>query len=131
MKTNLISFFAAAVLVAGATLYAPESEASGNDVVCSVAFTTSVKGETFRNAACRWPSGASLWMQCDADVFFSSTSPFGNNTQPDAGSLDLVAVFSSNRDPVQILLNNNQTHVTVLGATASGTCKFAAATRRY
>ena len=105
--------------------------ASGNDPICQVAVTTTVKGETARTAACTWPQNTVLLMQCDVDVYGSASSPRVGNTFPDAGTLDFRYSFVSNSDPVPIFLNASQQHFTVLSVSATGTCKFGAFSRRY
>ena len=71
---NLAVFFFCSALLALA-IFATRAEASGNDVICQMSFTTAVKGETFRNALCVWAPGTVLTMQCDQDVYYSGTSP--------------------------------------------------------
>lgn len=124
-------FLVGFIVTCGLTYSSPAS-AAGNDVICQVAFTTAIKGETLRTAACVWESGAVLGLQCDQDVYVSATDrTTPNNQVPDAGVNDMIATFSANKDPVPLYLMNTQKHVTVLGVTASGTCKFSALKRRY
>lgn len=120
---NLAVFFFCSALLALA-IFAPRAEASGNDVICQVSFTTAVKGETFRNALCVWAPGTVLTMQCDQDVYYSGTSPVPGSVGPDAGTTDFKAGFVANSDPIILPLLNTQKDITVLGVSASGTCKF-------
>lgn len=139
MKTEAKYFFSLETFVATiigflavlAAMIAFPAEASGNDQICSVTFTTAVKGETARTAACTWGAGTVLLMQCSDDVYASASSPRPNNQFPDAGTLDFKYRFLTNTDPVPLFLNSNQQHVTVIGIADAGACTFGAYSRRF
>lgn len=139
MKTETKYFFSLETFVATivgflailAAMLAFPAEASGNDQVCQVTFSMTVKGETARTAACTWEPGTALLMQCSDNVYMSASSPRANNTFPDAGSLDFQYKFLSNPAPIPIFLNSTQQHVTVLGIADAGGCTFGAFSKRF
>ncbi len=106
--------------------------AAGDDRQCSVTFTTGVAGTTAvpTTGTCTWGAGSTLLMQCDQDVYFSGTTT--------ATSTDFQVKFSVNPDPYLIYMldtsggsgTSSQKNVSVLGVSASGTCKFAKTNRR-
>lgn len=114
-----------------AVLAAFPAQASGNDQICQVTFSTVVKGETARKADCTWGPGTVLLMQCSDNVYASASSPRPGNTFPDAGTLDFKYNFLTNADPVPLFLNSSQQHVTVLGVSDAGVCTFGAYSRRF
>lgn len=95
-------------------------------VVCTL---TTGTGAAVTTAACTtgsatWARGSAVLMQCTTDVYVSSsTSTFGGTVTAATSSMEMVD-FSSNKDKVMILLDQNDLHVSVLAATAAGTCKF-------
>jgi hypothetical protein len=108
-------------------LLAYPAQALGDDRQCSVTFTTGAAGTTASpsSGTCNWVRGSTLLMQCDQDVYFSSTATATAN--------DFQVKFSINPDPYiiyQLDTSNLQKDVSVLGVTASGTCKFAKTNRR-
>lgn len=71
-----------------------------------------------------WAQGGVVLLQCTTDVFVSWDTPAGSTTVSAATSSSQLIAFSSNSDPYIIYLGNNDKHVSVLAATAAGTCKF-------
>ena len=114
-------------LLALVCLLAPPAYALGDDRLCSVTFTSGVAGTTASpsSGTCSWVAGSTLLMQCDQDVYFSSSGTATAN--------DFQVKFTVNSDPYliyQLETNNLQRNVSVLGVTASGTCKFGKTNRR-
>jgi membrane-bound ClpP family serine protease len=110
--------------------------AAGDDRQCSVTFTSGVAGSTASpsSGTCAWSAGATVLMQCDQDVFFNTTTNAQGTVGP-ATNVDFQVNFSANRDPYIVYLLDNGTgagskNISVLGVTASGTCKFAKTNRR-
>lgn len=105
--------------------------AAGDDRQCSVTFTNVTAGTTATpsTGTCSWARGSTLLMQCDAAVYFSSTAT--------ATATDFKVDFTVNPDPYIIYQLDSggssgllAKDVSVLGVTASGTCKFAKTNRR-
>lgn len=94
------------------------------DRKCSVTFTAGAAGTTASPSAgtCSWTKGSTVIMQCDQDVYF--------NTQTTATNVDFQVKFTSNADPYIVYLGAGKTNISVLGVTASGTCKFSSSMRR-
>lgn len=107
--------------------------AAGEDRACSVTFTTGAAGNTGApsSGTCNWEQGSTVLMQCDAAVYFSATTTATAN--------DFKVDFAANSDPYIIYLTAASFPgggatvgkvISVLGVSASGTCKFAKSMRR-
>lgn len=96
---------------------------------CTVTFTNSVAGTTASvvsadgGGSCDWSVGATVVMQCDVAVYYNAAknSTGGATT---ATAFDFKVDFTINPDPFRIDLAGNAKHVSVLGVTSSGQCKF-------
>lgn len=121
MKT----LFLAVVLLAFPALAA-------DTVVCTLTTSTGAAAST---AACTsgsatWLKNAYVLMQCTTDVYVSSTTPSGSAVVTPATSSSELADFTNNKDKVGIPLGTNEQHISVLAATANGTCKFMITNRK-
>lgn len=98
---------------------------AGEERVCTVGFLTTDAGSTVSpvSGTCTWGAGATLLMQCDVSVYFS-TKPVSGGTRPVATSNDMLINFVSNNDPYIIYLSSGRTEVSVLGVLSQGTCKL-------
>jgi hypothetical protein len=96
-------------------------------VVCTL--TTGTGAATSTTGGCTtgsvtWKNGSAVLMQCTTDVYVSSTTTqFGGTVTAATSSMELVD-FTVNKDKVFIILNKNDLHISVLAATAAGSCKF-------
>lgn len=108
----------------GLVLLGSAAQAAGEDRQCSVTFTAGAAGTTATPSAgtCSWLAGATVLMQCDQAVYWSQTGT--------ATATDFKVDFVSNADPYIVYLSPNAKAISVLGVTASGTCKFGATTVR-
>lgn len=99
---------------------------SAEKVLCSVTYTTGAAGVTSSptTGSCSWSVGSNVLMQCTTDVYFNYQVV--NGALAAATSADAIASFSSNLDPIPVCLSSpsNERHISVLGVTVSGTCKF-------
>lgn len=97
---------------------------SAEKVLCSVTYTTGVAGVTSSptTGSCSWSAGSNVLMQCTTDVYFNYQVVDGALAA--ATSADAVAGFASNTDPIPVCLSRLERHISFLGVTASGTCKF-------
>lgn len=118
-------------LLGVAVLMATPAFGAGDDRQCSVTFTNVTAGTTATptTGTCLWARGSTLLMQCDAAVFFSSTTT--------ATATDFKVDFTVNPDPYIIYQLDSggasgllAKDVSILGVSASGTCKFAKTNRR-
>lgn len=120
MKTlkNLTAIFTAYLFLMSGPAWSAEK------VLCSVTYTTGAAGTTVTPASgsCSWALGTNVLMQCSTDVYFNYQVV--NGALAAATSADATASFASNLDPIPVCLKNNEKHISVLGVTASGTCKF-------
>lgn len=141
-RSEMTSVFKAMVACAGLFVLclATISFAGGEDSQCTVTFTTGVAGTTASPATgtCTWDYGTNVLMQCDVAVFFSPSRT--------ATSADFKVDFAANSDPYPLWLMpgngqkttlqdggiviSGQRVISVLGVTASGTCKFGKTPRR-
>lgn len=98
---------------------------SAERVVCSVTYTTGVAGVTSSPATgtCAWSPGGAVLVQCNTDVF-ASWAVNAAGTVITATSSDVTLAFATNLDPIPVCLQGRENHISVLGVTASGTCKF-------
>lgn len=98
---------------------------SAEKVVCSVTYTTGAAGVTSSPASgtCSWSPGGAVLVQCSSDVY-GSWAVNAAGTVVTATSADVTLSFSSNLDPIPVCLQGRENHISVLGVTASGTCKF-------
>lgn len=107
---------------------AMSAQAAGDDRQCSVTFTTGAAGTTASpsSGTCSWVAGATVLMQCDQAVYYTASGT--------ATATDFIADFVANKDQVILYLNSSpnetQKNISVLGVSASGTCKFAKTNRR-
>ena len=97
---------------------------SAEKVLCSVTYTTGVAGVTSSptTGSCSWSAGSNVLMQCTTDVYFNYQVV--NGALAAATSADAIASFASNLDPIPVCLLSGERHISFLGVTASGTCKF-------
>lgn len=99
---------------------------SAEKVLCSVTYTAGVAGVTSAptTGSCSWDIGSNVLMQCTTDVYFNYQVV--NGALAAATSADAVAGFASNTDPIPVCLStpSRERHISVLGVTAAGTCKF-------
>lgn len=101
-------------------------------VVCTL---TTGTGAAVTTAACTtgsatWARGSAVLMQCTTDVYVSSTTTvFGGTVTAATSSMELVD-FTANKDKVMIILDKNDLHISVLAATAAGSCKFMVTQRK-
>lgn len=124
------------VMLAALTLAAEKA-------VCRVTYTTAAAGVTSSPLGvnpdggatdagvafpCSWPAGGNVLVQCSSDVYVSYTLDGGAPVT--ATSNDNTFQFSSNLDPIPVCLQNSEQHISVLGVTAAGTCKFSPTTLR-
>lgn len=98
---------------------------SAEKVVCSVTYTTGAAGVTSSPATgtCTWAQGATVLVQCSTDVY-GSWQLTSAGTLVTATSADVTLSFASNLDPIPVCLQGTERHISVLGVTANGTCKF-------
>lgn len=123
MKKLTLLFFVLLASVASA----------GEPVVCTL---TTATGAATSTASCTtgsatWGKGQLVLMQCTTDTYVSHTTPAGSTTVTAATSSMELVDFTNNKDKVELPLNNNDQHVSVLAATSAGTCKFFVTTRRH
>lgn len=101
-------------------------------VVCTL---TTATGAAASTASCTvgsatWIKGAYVLMQCTTDVYVSSTTATGTVVvTPATSSMELVD-FTNNKDKVGIPLGTSEQHISVLAATAAGSCKFMLTNRK-
>lgn len=93
------------------------------------ALTTSTGGAVSTTGGCTsgtvtWQKGDYLLMQCTTDVYVSSTTTTNGGTVTAATTGAEFYDFTNNKDKVGIPLDQNDRHVSVLAATANGSCKF-------
>ena len=118
---------------------------SAEKAVCRVTYTTSAAGVTSlplgmladggaadggstADKICNWPNGANVLVQCSSDVYANYAMDAG--VLPDATSNDTTFAFATNLDPIPVCLVGQERHISVLGVSASGTCKFITTTLR-
>jgi hypothetical protein len=101
-------------------------------VVCTL---TTATGAAATTASCTtgsatWTRGSQVLMQCTTDVYVSSTtSAFGGTVSAAVSTSELVD-FTNNKDKVMLILDKNDLHISVLAATAAGSCKFMVTPRK-
>lgn len=97
---------------------------SAEKVLCSVTYTTGAAGTTATptTGSCSWSAGSNVLMQCSSDVYFNYQVV--NGALAAATSADAIASFATNLDPIPVCLLSTERHISFLGVTASGTCKF-------
>lgn len=93
---------------------------------CSVTFTNSVAGTTSAptTGTCSWIAGATVAMQCDQAVYYNADKSATTGGATTATSVDFSVDFTANSDPYIIVLAGNAKHISILGVSTSGTCKF-------
>lgn len=129
MKTFRSYMLFSLALLAGfvAFLYATEVQAA-EQVVCSVTFTNVAAGTTASPASgtCSWLRGTMVLMSCDQDVYFSATTGFNSVVVPATAAMQRLNFISVAQveNPYPVYLSTSDKDVSVLGVTASGTCKF-------
>jgi hypothetical protein len=99
---------------------------AGEKVVATLTTATGAPASTATptTGTASWAQGGVVLLQCTTDTFVSWDTPAGSTTvTPATNAMQLIA-FSSNSDPYIIYLGNNDKHISVLAATAAGTCKF-------
>ena len=101
-------------------------------VVCTL---TTATGSAASTASCTtgsatWLQGSYVLMQCTTDVYVSSSTATGTTTVTPATSSMELADFTGNKDKVGIPLGTSEKHISVLAATAAGTCKFMLTNRK-
>lgn len=103
---------------------------AGEDRVCSVTFTSGTAGNTSApsSGTCSWQKGAVLVVQCDVNVYWTTT--FSGSAAPVATATDFAINFLSNSDPYLVYLDASRQHISFLGVTSSGTCKIGPSTVR-
>lgn len=120
MKTlkNLTAIFTAYLFLMSGPAWSAEK------AVCSVTYTAAVAGVTSAptTGSCTWPVGGNVLMQCTTDVYFNYQTV--NGALAAATSADAVAGFASNTDPIPVCLGDGERHISFLGVSSSGTCKF-------
>lgn len=125
MKNTLLL---AALLASGASLAADPKQ------VCSLSVTTGSAASTASptSGTCSWPRGAAVvLMWCSVDVVYEANWSLSTGAVTVASATQGVHVsFSSGQDLVPIYLNSNDKDISVIAATASGTCYFYLTQRR-
>lgn len=121
-----------AALGAALSLISLSAHAS-EPVVCTL---TTGTGAATTTAACTtgsatWTVGSQVLMQCTTDVHVSSTTTlFGGTVTAAAVATSEFVDFTNNKDKVFIILNKNDLHISVIAATAAGSCKFMTTQRK-
>ena len=127
MKTlkNLTAIFTAYLFLMSAPAWSAER------VVCTLDFTSAAAVNTLSptTGSCNWAKGSNVLMQCRSaagagvDVYSRHELSTGGSLVA-ADSTSNVYAFSSNLDPIPVCLYLNETHISVRGVSASGTCFF-------
>lgn len=111
-------------LVVAALIAAPSF--AGEKVVATLTTATGSAASTvsLTTGSADWIQGGVVLLQCTTDTYVSWDTPSGSTTVTAATSSSQLIAFSSNSDPFILYLGVNDKHISVLAATAAGTCKF-------
>lgn len=99
---------------------------AGEKVVATLTTATGAAAVTtaLTTGTADWAQGGVVLLQCTTDTYVSWDTPNNSTTVSAATSSSQLIAFSSNSDPFILYLGNNDKHISVLAATAAGTCKF-------